>query len=97
MRGLGFEKGESSRFGQRNAKLDQKKSKNPLVRQLNTHKFNGRCFTWNKFDHMENQCRSRMNNGMNNMSNGPTFIDQYFICDNFGHKSNMCRAVMNIE
>lgn len=44
---------------------------------------------------MKNQCRSRMNNGMNNMNNAPTFIGQCFICNNFGHKSNMCRVVMN--
>lgn len=48
MQGLGFEKGESSRFGQSKAKPDQKKSKNPPVKQPNAHKFNGRRFTCNK-------------------------------------------------
>lgn len=92
MRGLVFEQGESSESGQSNAK--PKKRKNPPVRQPNAHKFNGRYFTWNKFGHMVNQCKSRMNNGMNNMNNGPTFTGQCFICNNFGHKSNMCKAVM---
>lgn len=94
-RGLGFEKGETSGFGQSNAKPNQKKSKNPLIGQPNSHKFNGRFFTCNKFGHMVNQCRSRMSNEMNNMRNVPTFTSQCFICNNFGHKSNVCRAVMN--
>lgn len=41
------------------------------------------------------QCRSRMNNEINNMNNAPTFTGQCFICNNFGHKSNMCRVVVN--
>lgn len=79
MRGLGFEKGESSRSVLGNAKPDQKKRKNPLVRQPNAHKFNGRCFTYNKFGHMVNQCISRMSNGINNMNNVRTFVDKCFI------------------
>lgn len=38
-----------------------------LVRQPNGQRFNGYCFTCNKFCHMATQCRSRMN------PSGPSF------------------------
>lgn len=58
--GLGYEKGESSRFGQKSEKTLHQ-NKKPLVRQPNSHKFNGKLFSCYKFGHMASQCKNRTN------------------------------------
>lgn len=75
LRGLGFEKGESSKSAHQKNNF-----RRPPVRQPNAHKFNGNYFVCNKFDHMAIQCRNRMNN------NGLYFFGQCFKCNKYGHK-----------
>jgi hypothetical protein len=58
-----------------------------LIRKPNAQNFNGNIFVWNKFGHMDTQCRSEIN------LKNPSFFDQFFSFNKFGHKSMDCRNI----
>jgi len=88
--GLGYEKGESSRSGQKNSGSGNPRNRprRPPVRQPNAQRypsFNRYYYICNNFGHKANQCRRRLN------QTNSSFSRQCFNCKRYGHKSHECR------